>query len=379
MGFGSFLKSVVGSVAPVVGGILGGPVGTAIGTGVSGYLSNSGVSGAASGGFSEEDYKKQLELQRTQSNDMAQDNFDFQNEITGGRYSDYLNEYSYMSPTEEGLAQRDTLQSAFPELNPWELAGSGTAGISGATGTNATAAADAAGAQKAQMSMQAAQLNTQKQMQEKQLSTDLAIAKMNNQTQLQTTQLNNQASNYAADTSSNASMYGSDTSAAASRYGTDVNSQTSELVARINTEPAYRKLPMELKQLGAQTALTVEQGKLTTEQATQQMIQNSLDLKFGAEFRNLSNQEKDALVNLTWRKYSNEAYGSQAGKTAHDATNVIMGAGNYVIEKGNQLIQDLHQQGSQLWQGVKGIGNFNSQSSSTKRSGSGTVRRSPAK
>lgn len=128
-----------------------------------------------------------------QKNDLAQDQLDFQREqwewqkthtvfdqldnVSGGKFSDYMNKYAYATPYDKGKMAREQLNAQFPELNPWEMSGTGAASVASSVGLNTD--------QDAQKAAQAkAQIETQQSQAALQAKTAIASAQMQSRTQI---------------------------------------------------------------------------------------------------------------------------------------------------------------------------------------------------
>lgn len=225
--------------------------------------------------------------QQKKANKAAQENAEAYNQMalleqySGGQYSDYLKNYAFRSPSEQGQFQRQTLENTFPELNPWELAG--TSGVQGAIGSDAQEAA-----------MASAQNTAQAQQQAQSLEAQVAMKSMDNKTQLMTSAL---------------------------------GAITSMANTKATMEPAMAKLPKELTALdfanaksGAEAAMTANKASVIIGQGLQEQ---------GLQ---LDVEQKRKLVQKIQVDIENGKYAKSAlGKSTNDMANLMRDALSEVV------------------------------------------------
>lgn len=124
-----------------------------------------------------------------QQHDNAQDamwsEHEMLNQLSGGRYGDYLSNYAYGSPQEQGQWAREMQSAMYPELTAYELAGSPSGAVSGALGANASSTADQTAGRAMQAKMNADNNKTQLQAAQMQQQTQLLTAGINAKTSLE--------------------------------------------------------------------------------------------------------------------------------------------------------------------------------------------------
>lgn len=118
------------------------------------------------------------------------------NNWTDGGYSEYMQNYAFQDPTTQGQQSREQMEAMFPELNPWELAGTPSAGVAGAMGQNANAEANKTAGASSQLFSSLANNKTQMDTATMQAKTQRDIAVINNKTDLMKTAINSATSLY---------------------------------------------------------------------------------------------------------------------------------------------------------------------------------------
>jgi len=251
------------------------------------------------------------------------------NDYSGGKYSDYLSKYAFASPQEQGEFARAMMSAQFPELTPWELAGTPSAGVAGAMGQNANESAQQTAAAESQM-------QTQLQTESIRANTQLQVAKMQTQAQM----ANSAIGAYA-------SMNNAETSAEASNYATDVGS--------INVDkqmaPAMAKLNSEVENIQASTVNLKSNSDLAnanTQNAVNEALLFELK-KTGIELDNETKQQVMEKMKIEMSNMSNSQ--SQVGKTFSDIKARFVEAVKTSVENKPSLLRRMHD-------GAEGIQQF---------------------
>lgn len=207
-------------------------------------------------------------------------------EYSGGQYSDYLKNYAFRSPSEQGSFERQKMESAYPELNPWELAG--TSGVGGAIGSDAIQAASNTAASEAQ-TRQTAQAN----------ETQVAMKAMDNKTQLMTSAL---------------------------------GAYTSMANTKAQMEPQMQKLPKELIGLDFANAKSGSEAALLADKANTLISQGLQE-----QGLQLDVEQKRQLVNKIKQDIETGKYAkSSLGKATNDAANLLRDAALSVVTPENK-------------------------------------------
>lgn len=179
--------------------------------------------------------------------------------ISGGKYKEHMEKWAYMGPEERGKASRAEMEAAYPELNPWEMAGtSGASGLGGAMASDAGGQASSNTQAQQQQEAQAAQQQQQIQAQlmQTEMQTDTQTRNVHSQIQgdLVKTVLNNMQDSRKA------------------KLTTDTSVETTSM----SMQPQMEKLDHEIKNLGATYDQIASNTKLTEAQRAESITRETV-------------------------------------------------------------------------------------------------------
>lgn len=277
--------SLLSTAGAVGGAMVGGPAGAAVGK-----QFGSAVSGNENAPQSNTDgVKSSMNGTSQQSQSIAPANVSgsesnkYMDQAIDSAFTKGLNSVLYPQKTgsQLGKEQRDYMQSAYPELNPWERAGA-----------SATQAGVQAGTNKNASDMLKMQLNNQKEIAEINAKTSKEVAGIQSITSRQNTK-------------------------------DQVYAQNEMLESNI------KKLGAEATNIMQQTNLsTTQQSKMMVEMVTEQLKQQGIKL---------TNEQIPVLTSKIQEEIKKLKYGkSFVGATASDATNIISGAISEVVPEFNK-------------------------------------------
>lgn len=222
-------------------------------------------------------------------------------EMSDGGYSDYLKNFAFRSPSDQGKMSRDMLDSEFPELNAWEKAGSSSAGIAGAVGQNANAAAQQGAASKSQAVMQGRQIAAQLEAKNMDNKTQLMTSAINAATSLKTTEMNN----------------------AASKSNTQLQTDTAKRNVDAQLQPVLQKLPEQVRQLNISNNTSLLNQAVIADKVTS-LVTNGLQnegIQLDVENKKILNEKlRQDVVNA---KESKSTIGKMVSDFSHTVSETI--------------------------------------------------------
>lgn len=265
---------------------------------------------------------------RDAANTMSENNqFALADQYSNGQFSDYMENYAYRSPSEQGAFERERMAAMFPELNAWEL--SGASGVGGAM-PDAGAIATQTAATDAQIEMQSQQMKQQ---------ADLAMAK--NVTDVAIAGVNAEAQNKSAQIAADASVKNTELQTDTATNTAVLAAQTSTSNVRHQMKPVYEKLNSELDVLDGTLAEINSRTELNNANTINQIQQNSLFALQEAGIQ-LNNEQTEELTNkIKAEIQSISSSRSVAGGIAHDAVHWSKRGYDKVIEIRNRITKTI--------------------------------------
>lgn len=239
-GVGKVLKKGAGVILPAIGTAVAGPIGAAIGSAVGGIATKafgnndytagigSSVSDAISGSISNSINGSQVQAPQMPQGGMSGGFTDGVNFIKGM-------ETPIKSAGEQGQDTRDYLAAAYPEMNPWERAGTGGTMF----GSDMTGAVQ-------EQELANKRMSADLQMQGLNMQKELALAQLQSETQLAINANNNATSERVAGIASQTSR---------------MNTRDQVNIGQQNVDMANKRLSYDIQKIQADTSLSEQQKK----------------------------------------------------------------------------------------------------------------------
>lgn len=245
--------------------------------------------------------------------------------ISSGKYGDFMSNYAFGSPEEQGKWGREMQSAMYPELNAWELAGSSSAGVAGAVGQDANNQAQQA---------QAREHDTQ--MKTMQVQADLAKTKMMTDAQRDVATVQSYTKAGEAATNALTQKYAVDKQTETQK---EVNKNTTETnleITRMQNAQAQKALDMqapkveaEIRQIGQNMKLTKANTQVAVEKAVN-LAAERMGIYLSNESKALANEY--AMKSMDARVQNQYTGNSTVGKFATDIGQAVNKAWKEVLE-----------------------------------------------
>lgn len=245
--------------------------------------------------------------------------------ISSGKYGDFMSNYAFGSPEQQGKWGREMQSAMYPELNAWELAGSSSSGVAGAVGQDANNQAQQAQAREHDTQMKTMQVQADLTKTKMMADAQRDVASIQSYTKAGEAATNALTQKYAVDKQT-------DTQLETNKRTTDTNLE----ITKMQNQQAQKALDMqapkveaEIRQIGQNMKLTKANTQVAVEKAVN-LAAERMGIYLSNEAKSLANEY--AMKSMDARVQNQYTGNSTVGKFATDISQAANRAWKEVLE-----------------------------------------------